>query len=222
MLHYVLLRSGKIESAMLVVLLLAATYASPADCSARWTAGELRRLERSYWLHASLGASLIKGYWAKDAPVGPLPTAKEIRNACNLLVEHYGTNRLYLVYHNEITPSEFGGLLKLWRKVCPGTVQLVPTLVLRRYDKQQAEVFSATEISEVCAAIKSVLRPQVVAVYDVVSNRDQGAALDVLAREFRGKSIHVGIQPDEEVKRNRQTIRTLRGVCCWFILSPLL
>ena len=196
-----LLESGMLTARLLVAWLLAAASAAPAGAAGQWTPTEIKRLERSYWLHASLGASLVKGYWAKDAPVGPLPTADQINHASKLLVEHYGANRLYLIYHNEISPSEFGSLLKLWRTACPRTVELVPTLVLRRYDKEQGQVFSTQEITEVCAIIKRELKPRTAAVYDVLPNRDQGAALDVLAREFVGKLVRVGIQPEEEIKQ---------------------
>ena len=192
-------------TSLIVCFLTAAQLASAAETAARverskWSAKEIKALERSFWLHASLGASIVKGYWAKDAPVGPLPTEDQIRCASKLLVEHYGANRLYLVYHNEATPAEFGSLLRLWRRASPGSVELVPTLVLRRYDKDQGQVFSTQEVGEVCAIVRRELKPGAVAVYDVLPNRDQGQALDVLAREFAGKLIRVGIQPEEEIR----------------------
>jgi len=158
------------------------------------------RLERSYWIHASLGASLEKGYWVDKASVGALPTPAQVRNAAKLLTDHYAANRLYLVYHNEISARQFGELLRLWRAACPKDVELVASLVLRRYGKDGGQVFSGREIGEVCDAIERELQPAFVGVYDVLPNRDQGEALGVLARRFPGKLIRIGIQPEERIE----------------------
>ena len=187
------------------VLLCAFALTYPLEAKARGDASalppeHLQRLERSYWVHASLGASLVKGYWAKEAPVGAPPTAGQVRNAAGLLCTRYGANRLYLVYHKEVPPADFGRLLRLWRAASPRSVDLIPTLVLRMYDNEQHELFTEDEAREVCTFIKRELRCRQVAVYDVMPNRDQGKALGVLAREFSGGIIRVGLQPDEDLR----------------------
>lgn len=158
----------------------------------------LKLLERSYWLHASLGASMVKGYWAPDAPAGPAPTASEVRNAARVLAGHYHANRLYLIYHKEVPIPEFGRLLRHWREACPAGVDLVPTLVLRMYDKAGTLVFTADEAREVCTLARQAGCRRM-AVYDVMPGRDQGPALEVLAGEFPGRLIRVGVQPEEKI-----------------------
>ncbi len=112
-------------------------------------------------------------------------------------------------------PPDYGTLLRHWRTACPKSIELVPTLVLKRYDMEQGDVFSASEMAEVCAVIKRDLKPDAVAVYDVMPNRDQGAVLDVLACEFGKKLIRVGIQPEEQIKTPfvRAVQDTWSGLC---------
>jgi hypothetical protein len=164
----------------------------------KWSAAELKTLERSYWIHATLGASLVKGYWAKQAAVGSLPCEYEIRNAMRLLRTYYGASRLYLIYHNEVPIRDFVETYRIWQVASAGAVDLVPTFVLRSYDKEQREVFSCQEMMELCKELKK-LGVRQVAVYDVLPNRDQGQNLALLLREFPEGIIRVGIQPDESV-----------------------
>ena len=63
---------------------------------------DLPRLERSFWLHASLASTAQKGYWGPAFPASPSPTEPDIQNAAKLLTSTYAANRLYLVYHAEI------------------------------------------------------------------------------------------------------------------------
>jgi hypothetical protein len=107
----------------------------------------LAKLERSYWLHASLASLPQKGYWGQDFPSAAKPAEAEIRNAARLLAGDYAANRLYLIYHNEIPPADAEQVFASWRRHCPAEVEIVPTLVLRAYDKQKSEVFSADELS---------------------------------------------------------------------------
>jgi len=162
-------------------------------------AGEPAELERSYWLHASLGVSMVKGYWAPEAPVGPDPTSQEVGNAARLLTGHYGANRLYLIYHNEISAAGYLRLLRVWRAACGREVDIVPTLVLRMYNPEQTPVFTDAELARLCRALKGELSLKSVAVYDVMPGRDQGSGLALLAREFPLNLLRVGIQPDEEI-----------------------
>lgn len=63
---------------------------------------DLPRLERSFWLHASLVATAQKGYWGPAYPASSSPTESDIRNAAKLLTDTYAANRLRLFYHGEI------------------------------------------------------------------------------------------------------------------------
>jgi len=76
-------------------------------------------------------------------------------------------------------------------------VKLVPTLVLRMYDKKQTPVFTADELASLCDFFKSSLHARHVAVYDVYAKRDQGAGLAALAEHFPRGLVRVGLQPGE-------------------------
>ena len=73
----------------------------------------------------------------------------------------------------------------------------MPTVVLRLYDKRQSESFRPQQVRDLCALFKREIRCSAAAVFDVVPNRDQGKCLAILAREFPGKLVRVGVQPDE-------------------------
>jgi len=182
--------------ALVLAVLLAALTAGSARAAA--SGHNLKLLERSYWLHASLGASMVKGYWAPEAPAQPAATTAEVAKAARVLVETYNANRLYLIYHREVSLPEFGRLLRDWRSACPAGVDLVPALVLRMYDPAGTPVFTADEAREVCRVSREAGCHRI-AVYDVMPSRDQGPALAVLAGEFPGRVIRVGIQPEEEI-----------------------
>ena len=166
-----------------------ALAASPLDYS---------KLERSYWLHASL-ASSFRGYWGTNFPPAVRPTDAEIRNAARLLTRDYGANRLYLIYHKEFPVAEGESVFKAWRKFCPKEVELVPTLVLRAYDKGKSLFFSVEEFRELARFFKREINLKRVATYDVEIRPDQGPGFAVLAEEFPGNLIRVGIQPGEAI-----------------------
>lgn len=178
-----------------LALLCAGAVALAGKPSPEW----LRQLDRSYWVHASLGASMVKGYWGPEAPVGPLPTTDQVRNAARLLVDHYCANRLYLIYHKEIPIPDFARLLRIWRNACPRDVEIVPTLVLVMYDKEQTKGFSEAELTRLCRLFRHELSLKTVAFYDVMPKRDQGPGLAALAREFPRGLVRVGIQPEERI-----------------------
>ena len=48
---------------------------------------DLAKLERSFWLHASLAPTAQKGYWGPAFPVSPSPIESDIRNAGKLLTD---------------------------------------------------------------------------------------------------------------------------------------
>jgi hypothetical protein len=165
-----------------------------AACSA--AGHDLARLERSFWLNASL-ASATLGYWGANFPKPKGPTAAEITNAARLLTRNAAANRLYLIYHHELPLEEEREVFLAWRKACPPEVELVPTLVLRMYDKKQTPVFTADELASLCNFFKSSFRANHVGVYDIYAKRDQGPGLASLAKYFPRGLVRVGLQPGE-------------------------
>jgi hypothetical protein len=174
------------------------TLACAASALAAEEAG-LTKLERSYWLHASLASRPLRGYWGMDFPAAAKPSEAEIRNAVRLLSGDYAANRLYLIYHGELPGADAEAVFTAWRRFCPRKVELVPTLVLRAYDKQRSEVFAADDLARLAAFFRRNLNRARLGIYDVEGGRDQGPALAALAREFPGGLIRVGIQPDEAI-----------------------
>ena len=157
-------------------------------------------LERSFWLHASLASVAQRGYWGPSYPASRSPTESDIGNAAKLLTGAYASNRLYLVYHQEIAVEDAQQVLRWWRQHCPKAVQLVPTLVLRMYDKQQTPVFKPEELRRLVEFFKRLINASQIAVYDVYPNRDQGEALKILAEQYPMGLTRVGIQPDERIR----------------------
>lgn len=149
-------------------------------------------LERSYWLHASLGRILQRGYWGSDFPADVPPSREEISAAAGLLAGHYQANRLYLVLHRELTDAQAARVLADWAEVCPAGVELVPTFVLAMYDQPATPVWRTDALADFIAALPDRYRR--CAMYDVYPNRPQ-PALEAL-RE-RGGLVRVGLQPGE-------------------------
>ena len=176
-----------------VLALLCTAPASPAAQTG------LAKLERSYWLHASLASSPLRGYWGIGLPAAVKPTETEVRNAARLLTRDYAASRLYLIYHQELPLPDAESVFATWRRCCPQKVDIVPTLVLRAYDKERSEVFSPGDLRRLAAGFKRDINPKSAAIYDVDNGRDQGPGLAVLAQEFPGGLIRVGIQPDEAI-----------------------
>jgi hypothetical protein len=160
----------------------------------------LASLERSFWLHASFAPMAQRGYWGAEFPASKAPTDQDIRNAAKLLTGPYAANRLYLVYHHEISVEEAERVFTLWRQHCPATVQVVPTLLLRMYDKRLTEVFTPDELRRLVEFFKRTINAEQLAVYDVYANRDQGESLKYLAKLYPKGLIRVGIQPEEEIR----------------------
>lgn len=180
---------------VLAAVVISASSSQPGQPHRRCT-----DLERSYWVHASLGYKPHKGYWGMAIAAVLPPTEVEVRNAAQLLTGQYAANRLYLVYHKETTVPQAEQVFRWWRQHSPHEVELVPTLVLRTYDKTQAEVFTADELRGLCAFFRREVGYRRLAVFDVYPNRDQGTGLGVLAEAFPDGLIRVGIQPEEKVK----------------------
>ena len=181
-------------------LLIGVLLLTGRDCSSAERSHDLAALERSFWLHASLASTTLRGYWGPAYPESSSPTETEIRNAAKLLTGPYAANRLYLIYHQESSLANAEQVFRWWRAHCPAEVQLVPTLVLRMYDKQQSPVFTPDELRRLVEFFKTTINASQIAVYDVYPNRDQGESLKVLAEQYRRELIRVGIQPEEKIE----------------------
>jgi hypothetical protein len=161
---------------------------------------DLADLERSYWLHASLGQRTVANYWFASEPATEPPTREQITGAARLLVGPYGANRLYLMFHKEIPAERAREVFKVWREVTPPEVELIPALVLRMYDKNNTLVFDEAEIADWADFFKAHVHPSRMAVYDVYTRPDQGPGPATLSERFPGGLIHVGQQPATRVE----------------------
>ena len=157
-------------------------------------------LERSYWVHASLGLFTQKHYFGPDYPATPPPTRAEVASAARLLAGPYAANRLYLVYHREMPLDAAREVFTWWRESTPPEVEIVPALVLRMYDQAQSRVFPAGEARSLAQFFRERINPERVAVYDIYPNREQGEDLQVLAGLFPRGMIRLGQQPEEPLR----------------------
>jgi len=159
----------------------------------------LMKLERSYWLHASLGDSPHKNYWDNRLPESEPPSQVHVSNAAQLLTRDYHATRLYLIYNKEISIDMAYQVFSWWQRACTDSVEIVPTLLLSMYDKNQTPVFTEEELSNLCKFFRGKINPKHCAVYDVYPNRIQPGDLTVLTRYYPDGLIRVGLQPGEEL-----------------------
>jgi hypothetical protein len=103
-------------------------------------------------------------------------------------------------FHYEVALEEAERAFTSWRRHCPQTVQVVPALLLRMYDKGQSPVFNPEELRRLVAFFKQAISPDLLAVYDVYATRDQGDALKFLAEQYPKGLIRLGIQPGERIR----------------------
>lgn len=161
------------------------------------TAGALRRLERSFWIHATLADDTRRGYWGPGFPEASPASADAIQNAAHILSGPYAANRIYLLYHHECPLNAAGLIYAYWRRVLHPGVELVPTLLLRMYDANQSRVFSRTELAQLVDLLMTKVRPRHLAVYDVYAGRDMTEDLQLLASRCPAGLIRIGLQPGE-------------------------
>lgn len=157
-------------------------------------------LERSFWVHASLGTFTQLNYFGTNFPATPLPAQRQVENAAHLLTDSYAANRLYLIYHRELPVPEARRLFAWWRQACTNTVEVVPALVLRMYDRPQTEVFAAEELAGLADFLNVNINPRYLAIYDISAGRKAPDSLSLLSRRFPGGLIRLGLQPSEALK----------------------
>ena len=160
-----------------------------------------QRLERSYWVHASLGMHVQRGYYGTNFPVTQCPIRAEVANASSLLCGSYGANRLYLIYHCEIAEVDARRVFGWWREFCPMSVELVPALLLKMYDKEQTPVFTFEEANGLIDFFQTCVNSNRLAVYDVYADRTQGELLPLLAKRYTCGVIRLGLQPGESLSK---------------------
>jgi len=190
-------RSKRSGASVPILILLIATFLAGHIKPA---AAAPPTLEHSYWLNASLGLFTQKGYYGPDYPATPPPTPSEIGNAARLLSGHYGANRLYLIYHHEMSLKDARAVFTCWRDRLPRSVEIVPALVLKMYDRDQTRVFSESELRSLCAFFRRKINADRIAVYDIYVGRNQGNSLTILAGLYPKGLIRLGLQPGEALK----------------------
>lgn len=158
------------------------------------------RLERSFWIHASLGLLTQRNYFGPDFPATAMPDEGQVENAARLLTTTCAASRLYLVYHREVSIEDARTLFRWWRRACPRAVEIVPALVLRMYDREMTRVFAAGELAEFAEFLHDTINRRHLAVYDIAARRDLGEEVEVLARAFPAGLIRLGIQPGEALE----------------------
>jgi hypothetical protein len=183
----------RMQVGLALVLAIMGIRSASADSGAP----DLKRLERSFSIHASLASLVQSDQWSTNFPSASAPTEIEIRNAARLLTYDYAANRLYLVYHKELPLMEARTAFQVWRHVCPPEVELVPTLALRCGQTNQNELFTTNELRFLIAFFKREINPRRVAVLNVGSNINELVCLRALASEYGDGVIRAGIQPDE-------------------------
>jgi len=157
---------------------------------------ELKHVERSFTIDASLATFGTGDYAGTNFPSLIAPSETEIRNAAHLLTGEYGANRIYLVYRKEIPIADAERVFGTWRQSAPAEVEVVPTLVLRASDRQQSELFSAAEIQSLTRFFKGEINRTRLGIINWKGEPDEGASLKVLATEFKSGLCLVGLLPD--------------------------
>lgn len=189
------------RSPLFLATLTALTVLSVKYCIAQPDAipakPELKKLERSYWIHASLAFSKL-GYWGPKFQQAQSPSTTEIKKAADLLCVKYGANRLYLFYHREISIPEARRVFADWRQACPASVELIPALLLTMYDNVQTSLYpDRTELQNLAKFFKEHLNQSKMAIFDVYPNRNPGNSLNELTAVYPEGLIRLGIQPKE-------------------------
>src|SRR5438132_2553788 len=163
-------------------------------------APELKRLERSFSLHASLGSRLERDSWVTNFPSANGPTEAHIRNAARLLTFDYAANRLYLIYQKEISLPEAERVFRIWREACPLEVELVPALLLRTTNR--TEIFNATQLR----ALISFFKAEINSAHLAVLHPDSADSTSrLLAAEYAEGLIGLGLGPEEPLAAPFQT-----------------
>lgn len=178
-----------------LALLAACAWAAPAQDGP---------MERSFWLSLTLSPT-VRGYWTQDpsVPQPEPPTAQEIAAAAEVLTEHYGANRLYLLHHGQCEADAARDLLRTWKRALAGRAEVAPTFLPMDYSQgldAGAPVFSSRELTEWAAWCDAELGAPALALYDVCPNRPWDWAITALRWGSDLPIGQVGIQPEETPK----------------------
>ena len=185
-------------TALIGFIVLLAAELCAADQKVATTA-EAMPLERSFWLHASLGLFTQRNYFGAEFPATPMPTREQVASAARLLTTTYAANRLYLIFHRELPVADSRTLFRWWRDACGKEIEIVPAFVLKMYDKAQTPVFSGDELTGLSRLCRDELRMRQAAIYDIAPLRDASELTKILTAEFDGGLVRLGLQPDERL-----------------------
>jgi len=159
---------------------------------------QLKHLERSFSVHASLAALPQNGSWDTNFPSLDSPNENQIHNAARLLTQDYNANRLYLIYQKEIPLVEAERVFQMWRTACPSEIELVPALMLNGGSTNQPELFSPLEIRRLSEFFKHEVNPNRIAVF--CSHRANEVSLSALQTNFGTGLIRLGLQPSDKLQ----------------------
>src|SRR3954470_23229954 len=159
------------------------------------TSRELKHLERSFTVDASLAAFAAGDSARTNFPYLVAPSETEIRNAAHLLTGEYGASRIYLVYRKEIPIGDAERVFETWRQTLPAHVEVVPALVLRASDRQQTELFSGAEIQSLTRFFKSQINPTRLGIVNGAGEPEEGVSFKLLATECKSGICLVGLPP---------------------------
>src|SRR5258706_1289299 len=160
---------------------------------------DLKHLERSFSLHASLATFPQNAVWLTNFPSAAVPMESEIRNAARLLVEDYGANRLYLIYHKEIPLLDAERVFQIWREACPVEVEVVPTFQLETVGPHGAEIFSLIELRRLTEFLKKGVNGFRAAVLYTHPLQTE-AALKIVSSQFPDGLIRLGVPEREKLE----------------------
>lgn len=161
--------------------------------------GQLKQLERSFTVHASLANFSQNFAWSTNSHSVATPTEEEIRNAARLLTEEYAANRIYLLYEKEMPLHEAQQVFERWRGSCSAEIDIVPTLLLR--SDRNSHIFSAAEAQKLAGFFKTEVNPARLALINADNSARQAPCLEILAGEFKNGLLRLGLSLGEKLNR---------------------
>lgn len=179
---------------------------APETKDVAWKEGDF---ERSYWIDIDLRHNNGRGYWQNinDRPVDSLPTEPEIKNACEALSNTYKGNKVYVTWHRQFETKDAKVVFQLWEKYGKEYhLNIVPTVVLQSYAKQELLNFSNEEIIDFVKWSLENINANEFGIYDVYIRHQPGTLQDgqltVLREAVGNKLIRVGLQPGEPLSQH--------------------
>lgn len=159
--------------------------------------------ERSYWIDMDLYGSHLRGYWYNVGERNPenIPEPSYVQNACNLLADEYGANKLYVVYHRQFEADDAEYVLRMWKTYGDKKgLKIVPTVVLQSYANPQNMNFTDAEIVNFAKSCMQNTNPDEFGIYDVYTRDAVGSTQEkqmlAIKDAIGDKLVRVGLQPN--------------------------